>query len=771
MADLQQLYTALRNADAAGNTEDAKRLTQYIQQLQSEQTAPQQAPKDSAFGYSVDQAQRLYGQAARTIGSMFDYQDLTDYGNEVIAQQDKDIAEGGYVSPLGDMSFTDAIGQGKGMEWIATRGAENAVSIGATPVIATGTALAGWLGAPAVVVGGLAATATATGVGLGIGSVTDTAEQKGLDVEDQSTAMKNAALGTVIGALDKIGASKLIPKGKITSMTNGEIAETLAKKDPGLAKKFIKELWKGAKTEGITEAAQSGVEIGGVAAQGGEFTAEEIVNDVVDNFVLGASAGGTISGGASVASSTVDAAAGNPTATKDAQAASDFARDLEQVTADDGFDLQDVDPTSTEGARAAIDAVHQNYSGQMQGLIQALKDQLKLTDTDPEAQRLDKVQAKIAFNKARTKTKNTVGKQDFDAVEKLVGNTQEGQQLLALMRKSNELTRVHSNGLKGGVSRLTDALNPFDTNTGYSNQRTLSAPIIGAATAGAAYGTGGASIAPQLAAVIGGRGIDAMTGRRSRVAKFVKDYGKQQGMDAAKGPSVVQGKINQQRQAELAKIKEEQDQAKQSEAIKAYNRQLGQQGAAPTPGSPQDVMQQATGLDKRGVADVIKIIERVEKDGNANPAIIKAIEQYRISIDQGGTIDDKMLSPLIRAINDLVEKTPQLKQMRVAQPSRTTSNKAQSRQEQGKAANREFLNDLSESVNSDETIAVRDKAILQEAIAELGGSLGRKPLDTALDIIANAEKKLRRKDLADKYLTPYLERINRQQRGKTDEAA
>ena len=769
MADMNQLMTALRNADAAGNTADAKRIAELIKQQQAQQTAPQ-APKDSAFGYSVDQAQRLYGQAARSIGSMFDYQDLTDYGNEVIAQQDKDIAEGGYVSPLGDMTFMDAIGEGKGMEWIATRGAENAVSIGATPVIAGGTALAAWLGAPAVAVAGMGATATATGIGLGIGSVTDTAEQKGLDVEDQATAAKNVGLGVVIGALDKIGATKLFPKGKIATMTNGEIAETLAKKDPGLAKKFIKEVWKGGKTEGLTEAAQTGVEVGGVAAQGGEFTAEEIVNDVVDNFVLGASAGGTISGGTTVASGTVDAVAGNPTKTNDGQAAADFARDIEQVTADDGFDLKDVDPTSSTGARAAIDAVHKNYTGQMQGLIQALKDQLKLKDTDAEASRLDKVQAKIGFDKARNKTKNTVGKQDFDAVEKLVGNTKEGQQLLALMRKSNELTRVHNNGLKGGISRLTDALNPFDSNTGYSNQRTMSAPIIGAATAGAAYGTGGASIAPQLAAVLGGRGIDAMTGRRSRVAKFVKDNAKQQGIDAAKGPSVVQARIDQQRLAELAKASKEQRKAEQTQAVEAYNRELGAQGAAPTPGSPQDVVQQSTGLDKRGVADMLNILERTQ----TNPAILKAIKEYRISIDKGGTIDNKMLSPLIRAVNQLVDSQPQFQEKRVAEPNRGDTpemTEQERRKAKGKADNKKFLNDLKSKVNEDNSIAVSDKAVLQGALAELGGSLGTRPVDTAIDILAKAEQRLRRKDLADKYLTPYLERIARQQRGKTDEAA
>ena len=91
MADMNQLYTALRNADAAGRTEDAKRLTQYIQQMQTQQSQG----KDGAFSYSVDQAQRLGGQAIRTIGSAIGSDTVTEMGKDIIAQQDKDIAEGG----------------------------------------------------------------------------------------------------------------------------------------------------------------------------------------------------------------------------------------------------------------------------------------------------------------------------------------------------------------------------------------------------------------------------------------------------------------------------------------------------------------------------------------------------------------------------------------------------------------------------------------------------------------------------------------------------
>ena len=576
MADMNQLYTALRNADAAGRTEDVKRLTQYIQQMQTQQ--PQ--GKDGAFAYSADQAQRLGGQFVRTIGSAIGSDALVEKGKDIIAQQDKDIAEGGYVSPLGDMTYLEALDQGKGMQWIATRGAENAVTIGTAPVAAAGGALAAFLGAPitaaAIGVGG-----TAASIGLGVGGVTETAEQKGLDVEDQSTAAKNIALGTVIGILDRIGAKGLIPKDKLAKMSVGEVTEELAKKNPGFAKKFLSATFKGGAKEGTTEVAQTGVETAGVAAQGGQFTADEVINNVVDNFVLGGATGSAVSGTVQTAQSATNAVTGGKQAEAESnEAAADFARDLEQATADDGFDLQNVDPTSSEGARAAIDAVHKNYTGQMAALVQQLKDQLKLKDTDPEAERLDKVQAKIAYEKGRNKTKNTVGKKDMEAVQKLVGNSKEGQELIRLLMKSNELTRVHGGGLKGGVSRITDRLNPFDSGEGYSGSRSLAAPLVSAGSAGAAFGTSGATVLPQVGAILGGRAIDAMTGRRSRVAKFVRENAKNKGLGPATGPSIVQGKLDAQRIADEQAADREQKAAENQASRERANRALGASGAS-----------------------------------------------------------------------------------------------------------------------------------------------------------------------------------------------
>jgi len=49
MADINQVYDALRKADAAGNVEDAKRLANYIRQLSGEVVKPPPPPEESGF--------------------------------------------------------------------------------------------------------------------------------------------------------------------------------------------------------------------------------------------------------------------------------------------------------------------------------------------------------------------------------------------------------------------------------------------------------------------------------------------------------------------------------------------------------------------------------------------------------------------------------------------------------------------------------------------------------------------------------------------------
>jgi hypothetical protein len=73
MADLNALYQALRKADAAGDKEGARRLAQYIQQVQTTPVAPPAAPKESTIGSELVRGGKQLVSSARTgVESLFD---------------------------------------------------------------------------------------------------------------------------------------------------------------------------------------------------------------------------------------------------------------------------------------------------------------------------------------------------------------------------------------------------------------------------------------------------------------------------------------------------------------------------------------------------------------------------------------------------------------------------------------------------------------------------------------------------------------------------
>ena len=87
------------------------------------------------------------------------------------------------------------------------------------------------------------------------------------------------------------------------------------------------------------------------------------------------------------------------------------------------------------------------------------------------------------------------------------------------------------------------------------------------------------------------------------------------------------------------------------------------QGPAATPGSLQDTVKQTTCLDHRGVADILNIIEHTV----ANLAMQQAVADYGQGVATGGTISNKMTSPLIRQINSIVDSDAR-PQARIVRP-------------------------------------------------------------------------------------------------------
>ncbi|MGB2046036.1 MAG: hypothetical protein ACPHUD_09920, partial [Porticoccaceae bacterium] len=279
--------------------------------------------------------------------------------------------------------------------------------------------------------------------------------------------------------------------------------------------------------EGITETGQSGVQQTGVSL-GTEAGLKLDTKQAVGEGIIGGTTAGGMSLPGSATSAAINLVSGGDTKVGDQQAASDVANDIQRIADAAGHDLMDVDPSSSGGAKMAVMDVHAFYAERMKELAGDIKERFNYQDGDREAERIDKVLLKTALRKGRNVAKNIVNKDDFAAIQRLAGDTAEGQELINYLKRSNELTRVNNAGYKGGISRLTDIANPFDNNQGYSPARSGIQAMSGLATGAGTYATLGANIPIQAATVGAGRLIDKATGRRSKVARYIKqNAGKQ----------------------------------------------------------------------------------------------------------------------------------------------------------------------------------------------------------------------------------------------------
>lgn len=531
----------------------------------------------------------------------------------------------------------------------------------------------------------------------------------------------------------------------------------------GAATSFFKKILK----EGATEGTQSVVEQTGGSA-GTEAGLKVDPKQAIGEGIIG----GTSAGGVNTAASTVSGAA-NLTgrglrAAKDAvapsdtvadtEAATDFANDLDRVSQQDGYNLKDVDTGSATGARAAIDTLHSEYGSQIEVLVKDLAERLKITADDTQIKALEKAKANAAKRKAKNKVKSRVDPTDIATVEKLTAGTQEGAQLLALMRKSNELSALANQSIKGGISQYTDVFNPLDTDGRYNVGRAIAAPVSGLS----AITSGGASLAPAIA----GRAIDAVTGRRSRVANYVKANRGNKGIPTTNLPSMrTQSqikKLQETQRIQAEKDKLEQDRQQKAEMDKEFAIANVQSAAPATPDSPQDTMERATGLERNDVAQVLRVLEKRAK---SNKAIQRAIKDYRKSVGIGGYVG--RLSPLIRQVNQLADTNQEYGKLRKAQPDAEVQQRQEqdeARREQGKLENQEFNRQLFNAVDQDPTASDVDKAMAKVALDDLMKNLGLYPADAAQIILTDVRLRADDSKVMDQYVKPYVDKVIFQQR-------
>ena len=779
-----QLQQAIINAHNAGDVAAAQRLGQILKQ--QKQAVPQQTsspssvpphrrnqPKerDGAFAFSVDQAQKMYGGAAELAGRALGSPTIEQYGRNVQAQQDKDIAEGGYQSKYS--TFEDSYKKGglaSALGWAAEGVAENAATTGASLLGALGVSAAAVYGAPAWLVAAAGGTTALNNVALNTGeNVLEQKEKLG----DFDTAYATGA-GLLAGALDTVGAGRAIPKDALKTMTVDQIKETLEKQGKGAA---AKEFMKRMGVESVTESAQEGISMGTTASLGGEYTPEDVRTRLTDSFLLGGATAGSVNVGIGSAKGAANLVRGNSKNIKDegdVQAAASFAQRLTTIANANEYDLQDIDKMSTKGARETIDKAHVQYTEELKQKFADLKSRVKITDQDTLAEVADKIMTAAAYREGRNKTKNTVGNQEMAALEKLTGDTREGQEAMSILRQLNQLTQVHNNGYQGGVSQVTDQFAPFGASVGYDKGAVATERLLRPLASGsAAITTGGSSLLAQAAAQGTGRLIDKVTGKRSKVANYIKDNQGRQGIPTSDAPSLRETNIEnmaaEEAAAEEARLRQEQMAQEEREA----SLESAQNNDPANPESPQGIFELGTALDRNGIAQILRIMKR---NPSTKPATLRMIEAYETSVATGGQVD----FALIRKINGFVDRNPVYKglmgnrvrnQGAVQQAAQQQLSQKDQNYQRGIENNRAEAARITEAVNADSTIPVQQKAMLLNTLEEMQLDLGLNPVSRLQAMARRLEEQDVPGPTVEKYLGQYLQRVMAQQGAKEERDA
>lgn len=731
-----------RAAHAAGDIEAAKRLIAAAKALEGTQpTTPSQpqGPDESvsgALGYGVDNAQKMLGKGIQSVGELTGMEGVEQYGADVAQRNQAELDASTYQRPEGADGIVKNIREGDYADAgrsLLYGAAEAAPQVGAGVAASVGAGLAATT-AP-VVGAGLAAAGTVAGSTMSLGATRDEKEQQGLDPTATGTDLATAI------------ASGLI---ELTPLKGG-----------GATLKVLR--------EGLQEAGQEGLIIGGTAVQGGEYVPQEVVDRIGDAAAIGA----TVSGAANVGISTVSKTGERILKPRESldpetdQAAGDVARMFQEIATDEGLNIKDIDPSSQKGANAVLNAARSKMREEIDANYKVLSKEV-LKDADAATK------AKFAetLRQARNKVSTTVTKENLDFVQQQVGNTKEGQALLNALRKSNIVTEVYSAGLKGGVSKFTDTFNPLPS---FGRSYNPAGIIGGNINTGAALATGGQSLAVQIPTVIAGRGIDAITGRRSKLNTFIKKNKGRDGLADPTGPAVegrtARLKAQAKARVEARKKQEEDDVAAQNVRMyKAGEYPIGK----PNEPSPRLAVFQAisdvdpTFVSQRSPSEVDAAIKRILDDAVAKTGSSKRrrnIQKYFKILETGRS--DKTGKPLNEVIS--IVKTAIANQARNKQtPPQGTSQPTipvaprPPQVQDGINANKAFLQSLRTKLDATPASA-KDKAILSGALDELGLNLGGDPVKKAQGIVDNARKNLDQRTLAQDILVPYLERIKMQQ--------
>lgn len=562
-----------------------------------------------------------------------------------------------------------------------------------------------------------------------------------------------AAGGAISAALETLGIAKLLPKGTSNSILGG--------------------IASGVITEGTTEGLQELVNIGSESVGGKQFSEGEILNRLKEAAAAGSVAGGAFKGSTQAASKAkslftsdgkLDA---NNLDDPTKLAAGDVARELQQIATAEGFNLKNVNISSQFGAKGALEEARKQNNGEITELVKALKGKLNSKNAKSLDQVLsDYAPANAAIKQGKNKVSGYVNKADMAALARLVGPYQEGAALMNALAKSNVITGLFKDGMKGGVSQFTDYFNPLGTSGAVYDPTRLGNIVLG----GGLAATTGFSSVPVQAGIVGlGRLVDAATGRRNKLSRFVNKNVNAQGLPSPSGVSLV----DKAKTAESdAKVRRE-----------ALARIATQIDAPPNANSPVGTILSGTGLSRDGLSQTINsmaqdfagqpelapVLESIQQnmDGDTNPVlelneIIPIIGQYA-----------QMTAPeLIVATPDNpllargVQQSPTQTDVQTEAPSQPQSGNQFTTPENyqaGKSDNNSFARSLASQVSEDAGVSVSDKAQLMTALEDVQSSLGPDPVAALDEITTELQNIGVNRDVIDTYFKPYRDRVALQQ--------
>jgi hypothetical protein len=458
------------------------------------------------------------------------------------------------------------------------------------------------------------------------------------------------------------------------------------------------------------------------------------------------------------------------------QAAGDVARMLNEIASDEGLNLKNIDPTSKKGANTALDTAKSKNTTDINTAAKILrKEVLKGADT-ATLERFNQ-----AIKNANTKVGTVVSNEDIKFIKDTVGKALEGQQLVQSLYKSNVVTELYAAGLKGGFSKFTDNFNPIpQIGKSYDPARSIGTML----NLGAIAGTGGSSLLTQVPLVAGGRAIDAVTGRRSKVNRFVKKNKKSTGMSTPVGVA-VEGRTERLKNAQTAanNAKKKAAQAVRAKDQAAQNVVKYNEGYAPNYGDPRlnqkadprgtmhNALAQEASLEGMSIkeidAEIQRIIDERLADKRTSKAEKKSLRTYADFNSLGAMPKgDQTLSLAIAAIRDRF-KFPKIDPAAPTSPVTPTPPAPPQRStevQQGIIGNLQKLSELRASMESDMSISNRDKAVMDKALSDLAKDLGSDPQAMIKQIIKDAKADMDQPNKTDRYLKPYLTRVSIQQK-------